>query len=225
MRGIVRRVEWSKLSLMSTQSLTTETYLRLRSDIIQGRIRPNERLVALELAERLKVSRTPVREALQLLAAQGLVVPVKRGYIVREHTSSDIREIYEIRGALEEMAARLAAQRATDEQISAIERIGAHQTGAIDDNRTLIVDRNDAFHESILLAAGNARLSEVNRFNSEQFFTYSVAKLYTPEEAEAAIIEHAKILDAIKRHDADAAAELARAHVFGAMAITLSKIM
>ncbi|MBW9111895.1 GntR family transcriptional regulator [Microbacterium trichothecenolyticum] len=210
---------------MSTPSLTAETHLRLRNDIIQGRIRPNERLVALELAERLQVSRTPVREALQLLASQGLVVPVKRGYVVREHTPEEIAEIYEIRSALEELAARLAAQRATPDQLRAIEDIGAHQSGALDDDRTVIVDRNDAFHEAILQASGNSRLAELNRANSEQFFTYRVAQLYTRHEAAAAIDEHAQILEALKRRDSTRAAELARSHVLGAMAITLSKIL
>ena len=76
------------------KSLTSETYDRLRTEIIRGSIRPNERLVAADLAERLSISRTPVREALQLLEAEGLVVGLKRGYMVREHNSSEIREIY-----------------------------------------------------------------------------------------------------------------------------------
>ncbi|MBO0788262.1 MAG: GntR family transcriptional regulator, partial [Actinobacteria bacterium] len=103
-----------------TQSLTSETCDRLRAEIIRGSIRPNERLVAADLAERLSISRTPVREALQLLEAEGLVVALKRGYMVREHTGTEIREIYEVRAALEGMSARLAAVRASGDAIAAI---------------------------------------------------------------------------------------------------------
>ena len=95
-------------------SLTSDAYHRLRTEIIQGKIRPNERLIAADLAERLAISRTPVREALQLLASEGLVVGVKRGYVVRDHTAAEIRQIYEVRAALEGMAARLVAERAND---------------------------------------------------------------------------------------------------------------
>jgi DNA-binding GntR family transcriptional regulator len=100
----------------SGQSLTAQAYQRLRSEIIRGCIRPNVHLVAADLAERLETSRTPIREALQLLASEGLVVAAKRGYVVREHTRDEIREIYEVRATLEEMAARLVAQRVTDEK-------------------------------------------------------------------------------------------------------------
>jgi DNA-binding GntR family transcriptional regulator len=92
-------------------SLTFEALTLLRDEIIQGKIRPNERLIAVDLAERLKTSRTPIREALQLLEAEGLVVAAKRGYVVREHTRDEIVEIYEVRASLEGMAARLAAQK------------------------------------------------------------------------------------------------------------------
>jgi len=83
----------------------------LRRQIVEGTLRPRERLIAADLADKLQVSRTPVREALYLLASEGLVVPTRRGFAVREFTPSEIIEIYEVRAALEGMAARLAAER------------------------------------------------------------------------------------------------------------------
>src|SRR3954471_15798899 len=88
---------------------TDSVYEQLRSEIVRGQLRPNERLIEAELAERLQVSRTPIREGLQRLAADGLVASRLRGWIVYEHTLDQIRDIYETRAALEGFAARLAA--------------------------------------------------------------------------------------------------------------------
>lgn len=209
---------------MNAVSLTTETHQRLRADIIEGRIRPNMHLVAAELAERLEISRTPVREALHLLASEGLVVTTKRGFIVREHSPDEIREIYEVRAALEGMAARLVAEKATDEQIRTIESINAHRGAVVQDDRTVIVDLNAVFHNAIVEAAGNDRLARINRQNSEQFFNYRIARLYTQEEARAAIEGHARILTAIQQRDPDAAATAGRQHVLDAVEVILRKM-
>ncbi|WP_456695063.1 GntR family transcriptional regulator [Aeromicrobium sp. P5_D10] len=205
-------------------SLTREAHAQLRSDILEGRIRPNERLVAGTLAERLNISRTPVREALQLLAADGLIVAVNRGYVVREHTGDEIRQIYEVRAALEEMAARLVAERATDEQIASIEAIGAHEESIAEGSRAVIVQLNGVFHEAIVQICGNDLLATLNKQNSEQFFNRRVARLYSDQEATDAICGHREILDALKSRDADAAAAAARRHVMQALQVTMDKI-
>lgn len=205
-------------------SLTEEAHRRLRTDIIEGRIRPNVHLVANDLAQQFEISRTPIREALQLLASEGLVVATRRGFVVREHSVEEIRHIYEVRAALEEMGARLAAERATKDHIAALERLGAHTKATVDHPRDVIVDLNDAFHESIMIAAGNPRLQNINQRNSEHFFNYNIAKLYSREEAAAAIAGHAKMLTAIKKRDGDAAAVAAREHVFEALEVTLLKL-
>jgi DNA-binding GntR family transcriptional regulator len=215
----------------SGQSLTAQAYQRLRSEIIRGRIRPNVHLVAADLAGRLETSRTPIREALQLLASEGLVVAAKRGYVVREHTHDEIREIYEVRAALEEMAARLVAQRATDEQIGVIEAIGAHRRSVardlrsdIQDARTLVVRLNDEFHDAIMRGAGNLRLADINQRNSQHFFSHDIGKLYSSDEAAMAVKGHARIMAALKRRDPDAAGAAAREHVLEALEVTLSKL-
>lgn len=209
---------------MNEGSLTAETHRRLRSAIIQGDIRPNARLYAIEIAEKLDVSRTPVREALQLLSSEGLIVPARRGYIVYEHSREEIREVYEVRAALEGLASRLAAELAIDEDIEKIADIGAHISGVLDTERQIIVDRNDLFHKAIVAASGNNRLARINELNSEQFFTYRVARMYTEEEAANAVREHEAILDAIRHRDPDEAERLTQLHVKDALRITLSKL-
>jgi len=206
-------------------SLTLETLTRLRDEIIQGKIRPNERLIAADLAERLSTSRTPIREALQLLEAEQLVIAAKRGYVVREHTKDEIVEIYEVRAALEGMAARLAAQKAGTSAYKDIEAIGAHKDSLITSNdRKLIVDLNNEFHAAIFAACGNSRLDRINRSNSQHFFNYRIAELYTKEETKISIKGHALILKAIKNHDADQADMAAQEHVLEALKVTLLKL-
>src|SRR5579859_8257976 len=106
--------------LDTSPNRAAEVYEELRQAIVEGRIRPNERLIELELARALNVSRTPVRESILQLVADGLVVSRRRGWVVREHSPEEIREIYEVRAALEGFAANLAAVRATDEQLAEI---------------------------------------------------------------------------------------------------------
>ena len=206
-------------------SLTFEALTRLRDEIIQGKMRPNERLIAADLAERLNTSRTPIREALQLLEAEQLVVAAKRGYVVREHTKEEIVEIYEVRAALEGMAARLAAQKTGTSAYREIEAIGAHRDSLITSNdRKLIVDLNDEFHAAIFAACGNSRLDRINRSNSQHFFNYRISELYTKEETKISIKGHALILKAIKNHDADEADSAAQEHVLEALKVTLLKL-
>lgn len=205
-------------------SLTEQARQTIREAIIEGRIRPNVRLVAADLAEQLDISRTPIREALHLLASEGLVSATGRGFIVREYTGDEIRHSYEVRAALEAMAARLAAERASTADIKALERIGAHRIGLVDDPRDVMVDLNDAFHEAIMTAAGNPTLRMVNHRNSQRFFSYKIAKLYSRDEARDAIRGHAAIVRGIKKRDGDAASAAARRHVLDALEITLLKI-
>ena len=89
-----------------------EVYDQLRSEIARGELRPNERLIEADLALRLSVSRTPVRESIQRLAVDGLVVNRRRAWFVREHSPAEITALYEVREALEGYAARLAAESA-----------------------------------------------------------------------------------------------------------------
>lgn len=205
-------------------SLTLEARDLLRRQIIEGELRPRERLVAADLADKLQVSRTPVREALYLLASEGLVVPAKRGFAVREFTPSEIIEIYEVRAALEGMAARLAAGRATGDAIEAVLAVGAGTVTLARSARDVLVDKNTEFHRAIFAAAGNDRLGRLNGSNSEHFFNYRIADLYTDEESAASVEGHRLIEAALQKRDGDAAERAARDHIMEALAVTLRKL-
>lgn len=210
---------------MSSTTLSDEVYERLRDEIVKGLIRPNERLVELDLAERLGVSRTPIRESLKRLSAEGLICGGRHHLVVREHAPDEIREIYESRAALEGYASRLAATRATLQELEAIASF--HQDDIkklVRSPREHIVDVNDGFHDAIIAAAHNARLLDLIRRNREFYFNYRIARMYTDPEAESSLEGHAAILRAIQRRDADAAEAATRAHVMQALEVTLCKL-
>jgi DNA-binding GntR family transcriptional regulator len=197
----------------------------LREAIVSGRLRPNERLVETELAERLDVSRTPLREGLLRLAAEGLITSSRLGWIVREHTPDEVRQIYEVRGALEGLAVSLAAQRASDEQL---ERIGEIHAGGgphlVEHPRTVLVEVNDAFHEAIVEAADNERLHELLGQNRRFFFNHRLAEQFTEEEARASLAGHAEIVDALSARNAERGERAMREHIRQAMELTLGKL-
>lgn len=210
----------------SKTSLATEAYERLRSAIVRGEVRPNERLVETELAEWLQVSRTPLREGLARLAVEGLVLSRRRGWVVREHNAEEIREIYEVRAALESMAAYLTAERASDEQIQQIAAIHRNSGGdLVNAPRAQLVEVNDAFHDAIVDAAGNERLRHLARQNREFYFNFRIAALYSEEEAAASLVGHDAIVSALLARDAAAAEQAMERHVFEAYAVTLAKVL
>lgn len=198
-----------------------QAYTRLRKAIVLGEIRPNERLVESELAVALNVSRTPVREGLQRLAAEGLITSVRRGWVVRELAIDEVREIYEIREALEGFAARLAATRATKGQLRRLEQIIARRAETTPDQRKELVSGNDLFHGTIFKASGNRRLqAEIIRTN-EYYFNMREATLYTDEEMAASAHQHEEMVKALQDHDGDQAERIARAHIREALAVIL----
>ncbi|GAA2192609.1 GntR family transcriptional regulator [Streptomyces bangladeshensis] len=135
----------------------------LREDIIAGRLGPGDRLVERELAERFGVSRVPVREAIRALVAEGFVLfESARRTVVRRLTPADVRELFELREALEVYAAGLAASRATPEALAELRDLldqAARATQAED--AETITDINTRFHDRVLAMAGNGLLISV----------------------------------------------------------------
>jgi len=199
-----------------------EVYRTLRADILSGRLRPRDHLVEVDLAERLHVSRTPVRESLQRLAADGLIVSHRRRWVVYEHTLSEIADIYEVRMALEGYAARLACQRATEEQVSALLAYFAGRPRRYT-RFAAFADVNSRLHEMITEAANNPyfqRLADGHRFYT---FNHQVAARYDDDDIAASDAQHEQILRAVARHDPDAAERVAREHVQLALQIILDR--
>lgn len=196
-------------------------YNRLRRAIVQGELRPNQRLIEAALATSLDVSRTPIREALQRLALDGLVKRHRRGWVVREHNADEIRHIYDCRAALEGYAARLAALSATDAQLAELESILGDTRDS--SSREDMVAVNERFHEAIIEDAGNPLLAELTHRSRLYYFNRRVAQLYTDAEAAHSRTQHVRLLKALQERDADEAETVAREHVETALQAILSR--
>lgn len=199
-------------------TLADATYHRLREEILHGELRPNALIVEAEIAARLGVSRTPVREGLQRLAKDGLVVSKSRRWFVIEPSLDDIRDNYDVRAALEGYAARLATQRATSDHIDDILE-ALYSRGHAGPDPADFVKSNERFHRLIIDAAQNERLTRATDQSKEFYFNTQLAHLYTPDELATSHQEHVALAEAIKDRDGDAAEQITRDHIAHAFAI------
>jgi DNA-binding GntR family transcriptional regulator len=207
------------------ESRTEAAYDRLRRAIVRGELRPNERLIETDLAQQFAISRTPIREVFQRLGSEGLIVRVRRGWRVREHTAEEIGEIYETRAALEGYAALLAARRGTQADLERIRAI--HLDADSPEPRTArdhLVEVNDLFHEAILDAAHNERLAQLARGSREYYFNHRIARLYSDAEAAASVEQHEAIVQALLARDPAGAETAMRAHILQALELTKAKL-
>ena len=188
----------------------------LREAIVSGRLRPGERLVEDRLAQELGVSRNPVREAIRVLASEGLVeVTARRGASVLKLTEQDARETIEVRALLKGHNARLAARRQDKEIIKRIEKVLNKGTRAVASGHfDQLVALNQDFHCELYAAGRNTLLGEIVQNLRER-----TAMLFAPTDpARQARLwdEHAAILRAVIEGDESTAATLAARHVMNA---------
>jgi DNA-binding GntR family transcriptional regulator len=183
---------------------------QLQHAILEGVLQPGERLRAEALAQRFGTSRTPVREALLQLEAQGLVeVEPNRGAVVRSFDRDDLRDLYEVRALLEPKAAALAAQRISDEAIEQLD-----QLCSADD----LIVANEAFHRIILEAARSPRLTEAMRAASGIPRSFRSVFWHDERQRAESLMCHRRLVAAFKARDAQLAEAVMRMHILGAIA-------
>lgn len=187
----------------------------LREAIINQTLKPGERLMEIQLAEEMGVSRTPVREAIRKLELEGLVVMVPhKGAYVAGISMKDIHEVYELRSALEALAASLAAVRITDEELEEMERQMVREAKETEENNLQgIVSIDTTFHDLLYQAAHNQRLVQFINILQEQLQRFRAATLSRPGRSKYALEEHKKIVEALANKDAKLAAKLATEHI------------
>jgi DNA-binding GntR family transcriptional regulator len=194
----------------------------IRAAIVDGRYPPGERLLEDQLAHELDVSRNPVREALQGLASEGFVViEPRRGARVASISPERAAELFQVREVLEGLAARLAAERRTPQQLAELEAIveeglGRAQAGGLRD----LPELNNRFHVAVLEAAGNAMLSDVLG-RLAPVITWVYARRIA-ERSSHSWREHVRIVEAIAAGDADLAYQRACHHIASARAAYLA---
>ncbi|MGG5809320.1 GntR family transcriptional regulator [Falsiroseomonas sp. CW058] len=188
-------------------------YATLRGEIMGGHLQPGHRMREQELSERLQVSRTPVREALSRLQADGLLVMQPRsGLAVAELDDAGVIELYETREALEGTAAQLAARYANPRDIAAMRSILAAEELAPDDP-VQQQRHNRIFHAAVLAASHNRFLVKSLQVLHDALTLLGPTTLARPDRRAQAQAEHRQVLDAIEKRDSAAAEAVMRAHV------------
>ncbi|MZD04311.1 FCD domain-containing protein [Streptomyces sp. SID5785] len=195
-------------------SLRERVYVELRERIIEAQYPPGRRLVERELAEELRVSRVPVREAMQRLASEGfLTVQPRRGSVVAGFGAQDAVHLFDIRENLEGLAARLVARAADPEQLRDLEKLLQRARRATESGRLrTVVSLNADFHRRIVELSGNPLLVDVMApldSRLRRLFRITSAQ----SDGEPMCGAHERLLAAIRDGDEAGAEQLARAHV------------
>ncbi|WP_394553597.1 GntR family transcriptional regulator [Agromyces sp. MMS24-JH15] len=185
-------------------------YPHLRADLLAGRFARDELLLEGRLAEQYGVSRTPVREALSRLEQEGLIVRAVRGFSIRSGTPEDVIEIYDVRSVLEQAAAAAAAIGRTELQLAELSQL-QHEAETSTD-ASVARARNSAWHELLWTASQNATLESTLRGLLARLRIFDRESEHRDDLAET-IVEHAAVLDALRRRDADAASAAMADHL------------
>lgn len=176
----------------------------LREAILKGDLKPGERLMELQLAAKLGVSRTPIREAIRMLEQEGLAVTIPRkGAEVARMTLKDMEDVLEIREALDELAVRIACEKITDEQLKKLISVKEEfEMNTRSGDLKKIAESDERFHDIIYEATGNPKLVVMLNNLREQVYRYRVEYIKNPEHYPVLIAEHEAIVDGVKNHDA-----------------------
>ena len=199
-----------KVNMNEYLPLRDVVFNTLRQAIITGEFAPGERLMEIALANRLGVSRTPVREAIRKLELEGLVVMIPRkGAEVARITEKDLRDVLEVRCSLEELAAELAAERMDEEGQEKLDQALVEFESAIESgDNAAIADSDMEFHDIIFDATGNPRLIQIIGNLREQFYRYRLEYVKDTDYHIVLLNEHKELVNAIragKKEEAEAA--------------------
>lgn len=201
------------VTLDSYKPLREIVFEAMREAIISGVLKPGERLMEIQLAEEMGVSRTPVREAIRKLELEGFVVMMPRkGAYVAGVSHKDVADVFEIRAALEGLAAGLAAERVTDDEIEQMERVLFYKEGEERDLEMIVKSDTD-FHALVYKASRNQRLVQILENLREQIQRFRATSLAVPGRVRDALEEHRAIVEALADHDVEKAQELANSHI------------
>ena len=187
----------------------------LREAILRGDLVAGERLMELQLAAKLGVSRTPIREAIRMLEQEGLAITIPRkGAIVAGMTEKDMQDVLEIREALEELSVQVACDKITEEEIAKLQKNMKNFEHSLKSGDLKKMAQADVeFHDVIYQATDNPKL--INMLNNlrEQMYRYRVEYLKNPQNHEQLLKEHEAIYKGIVEKDKDAVTNMIRKHI------------
>jgi DNA-binding GntR family transcriptional regulator len=195
--------------------LHEEAVSRVRTMLLEGEITPGARIPERELCEQLKISRTPLREALKVLAAEGLVQLLpNRGSRAARLTEKDVRDLFEVCQGLEALAGELACERISDTEVAEIG--AAHEAMVQHYRRGDLIQYyrcNRAIHEAIIAAAGNPALSGLYELVTARIRRARYVTPMTSARWALAVEEHEAILNALRRRDGVGLSHILRTHM------------
>jgi DNA-binding GntR family transcriptional regulator len=207
--------EYLKINMSSYLPLRDIVFNTLRQAILKGELAPGERLMEVSLAQKLGVSRTPVREAIRKLELEGLVLMIpRRGAEVARISEKNLRDVLEVRRGLEDLAIELACARITDSQIVELKKANVNFENSLTSNDvTAIAEADERFHEIIYKAAGNEKLVLVINNIKEQMYRYRLEYIKDGTKRQKLVSEHKEIVAALERRNLQEAQELMRNHI------------
>jgi DNA-binding GntR family transcriptional regulator len=190
--------------------LSAAIFQHIGRAIVEGRLRPNQRLVEMQLCEEFGCSRSPLREAIRMLAAEGLVtLTPRRGARVADLTPKTLRDVFEVRLLLEGLAARLAAEHRSQREVAELKAMNASMRRAVaTGDLNLFFALNTAFHQAVARIGGNTYLAALQETAANRSFLPLFMFLSDARHLSAAVEAHETILRAIEQSD-PAAAECA----------------
>lgn len=210
---------------MSTQNGEIEEYMplrevvfvTLRKQILRGELKPGERLMEISLANKLGVSRTPIREAIRKLEHEGLVVMIpRRGAHVAEITRQELNDVLEVRLSLEILAIEKAVDRMKEPEIRKLKRAEAEFAELVerdDVDLTELGEADEHFHDIIYEGTGNRRLIQILNNLREQMYRFRVEYMKTKNIRQTLVDEHDAIVRAVESHNKKEAVRLTKLHI------------
>lgn len=205
-----------KLQLDELKPLRDRIASLIRDSILKGKLKPGERLMEIDVASSLGISRTPLREAFLQLESEGFVKVIPRkGAIVSETSPDDAEETYEIKGALEALAAKLAADKITEEKIEELEKLNERMKKIAQSKQkdySEFLKLNSSFHKIINESSGNKKLIKMIENLRYQTFRYNFIFLSLISHLKESVNEHEKIIKALKKKNAELVEKLVKKH-------------
>lgn len=204
-----------KMDVSEYLPLRDVVFNTLRQAILKGEMEPGERLMEIQLAQKLGVSRTPIREAIRKLELEGLVIMIPRkGAEVAHITEKDMKDVLEVRSALEELAATLACRNVTADRLSELKAANkVFESAIVSKDVVAIVDADVAFHDIIYAMTENARLIQIINNLSEQMYRYRLEYVKDARTHSILISEHNDIIRQFSICNVDEAKTVIRQHI------------
>ena len=204
-----------KVNMNEYLPLRDVVFNTLRQAILRGELKPGERLMEIQLANKLGVSRTPIREAIRKLELEGLVLMIPRkGAEVAEISEKSLRDVLEIRKALEELAVRLACDKITEEEIKELEKCAVDFKKILKSNDiTEVAEADVRFHDIIYMATDNQKLITLLSNLREHMYRYRVEYLKDQTAHKQLLREHEEIVKHIRERNKEEAVQIVCCHI------------